>query len=142
MHPTQHAVPFVLSRVEPKTTGIAEKHRAEVFTVVQYEDQMCIMNVHNHGWQDSLPALLISSVSSCFHVLHNGQITALFSKEVSEFPILDALLYVLTKPGRMKFLNITLTDTWLFFYGFIHNFVFQFKLKWRTVQSLQENSHL
>lgn len=80
---------------------------------------MCIMNVHNHSSQDSLPALLISSVSSCFHVLHYGQITALFSNEC------------FNKAGRMKFLNITLTDTWLllFFYCFIHNFVFQFKLK-------------
>lgn len=43
---------FVLSWVEPKTHAAGLREALiwclEVFTVVQYGDQMCIMNVHNH----------------------------------------------------------------------------------------------
>lgn len=109
-------VPFVLSTVEPKTAGTAEKHWVWVFTVVQYEDQKCIMNVHHHGWGYSLPSL------SSFHVFSN--LLSYRNAEASlQYLMPYSIVYV-----RSKLLKKALTDTFFFF--FFNSFVplFHFNL--------------
>lgn len=80
-HPKQNAVPFVLSRVEPKNIHNRLSRKAliwyiEVFTVVQYGNQMCIMYVHNHEWEDEFFFCFMNFLcllGSSYLSLHHGK---------------------------------------------------------------------